>query len=559
VRILRFLMRAITASTIASGLWVAPAPASAATGACDGVVAKVSNASVIRGGPRADVLIGGPRSQRILGGAGDDRICAGGGNDVVAGGGGNDTIRGDGRGDTLLGGGGADRIFGDILDDKLIGGRGADALIGGHGVDRMFGGPGNDLLRGGVNTDCYFGQGGENTASFATATPPGPNPGTGGVRVDLDRPSRSKWCKPGSGVAAGDGNDPGNAEVLKGIQFVVGSAFADEIQGRPGEGVDAGLGDDSCAGFGEGQSAGCGGGDEKPAGAFAYVFEPVTGAPPDPGLIVRGGEKASPQTITVSGAGTGATVTAAGETLVTGPKCNGRGTCSPATGSLGYVVVYGGDGADSVTIGEGLPPDTTVDVDGGPGNDDLNGSSLGEVLLGGDFPGADALDGNGGDDALISEGGDPAAGPDVLSGGPGDDQLAADYPCAGDSLSGGLGDDVAGFAPSGVGVRARMGGLATLLNGTCAGGTAARIQPDNEVLEGSLEADHLVGSARPETIWGREGRDVVIGRGGADDLEGFAGRDFIDARDGQRDRKIDCGSGPDRARRDRIDPPAVKC
>ena len=65
--------------------------------------------------------------------------------------------------------------------------------------------------------------------------------------------------------------------------------------------------------------------------------------------------------------------------------------------------------------------------------------------------------------------------------------------------------------------------------------------------------------ARPETIWAREGNDVVIGNRGADDLEGFAGRDLIDARDGERDRKIDCGSGPDRVRLDRIDPPAVKC
>jgi Ca2+-binding RTX toxin-like protein len=226
---------------------------------------------------------------------------------------------------------------------------------------------------------------------------------------------------------------------------------------------------------------------------------------------------------------------------------------------LGYVLVYAGGGADTVSIGDGLPPDTTTDVDGGPGGDTLIGGASSDVLLGGDFPGADTISGGGGDDALISAGGAPDAGPDALSGGPGDDQLAADYPCAGDRFAGGPGNDVAGFAPSAVGIRARLGGVATLSNGTCPGGSPTTILPDSEVLEGTNRADRLIGSSGPETIWGREGNDVVIGDRGADDLEGFAGRDLIDARDGRRDRLIDCGSGPDRARVDREDPPPIKC
>ena len=444
-----------------------------------------------------------------------------------------------------------------------MGGPGADALVGGHGVDRMYGGSGNDLMRGGTNRDCYYGQGGTDTASFATATPPGPpNSGISGVRVELDHPVSAKRGCPrrGSARAEGDGDGDGAAEVLKGIQFVVGSAFADQIRGRPGASADAGLGDDSCAVFGQGQTAGCGGGDEKPAGAFASVFEPATGAPPDPGLIVRAGENVRSESIGVSSAGTGATVTTAGDPLATGARCDGQGTCVPTAGPLGYVLVYGGDNADAVTVGDGLFPDTTVDIDGGPGNDTLNGSSsLGEVLFGGDFPGGDTLNGNGGGDALVSEGGDPASGPDVLSGGPGDDQLVADYPCAGHTFSGGPGADIAGFALSAVGIRARVGGLASLINGRCPGGRPTRILLDQEVLEGTRRADRLIGSARPETIWGREGNDTLIGNGGADTLDGFAGRDLIDARDRRRDREIDCGSGRDRARRDPIDPLPIKC
>jgi Ca2+-binding RTX toxin-like protein len=229
--------------------------------------------------------------------------------------------------------------------------------------------------------------------------------------------------------------------------------------------------------------------------------------------------------------------------------------------TLGYVVAFGGEGADSISVGAGLPPSTTVDLDGGPGDDVLTGSDyIGEVLFGGDSAGADELAGNGGSDALVSEGGSPAAGPDRMLGGAGDDQLVADHPCAGHSLSGGPGNDVAGFARAGVGIKARIGGAATLLAGGCPTAARSTIAGDHEVLEGTPKADRLTGSAGAETIWGREGNDLIIGLGGADQLQGFAGRDLIDAIDGRRDRLITCGSGRDReARMDRSDPPARSC
>jgi Ca2+-binding RTX toxin-like protein len=552
------VLPAAAALVMAIGLLaISAAPSEAATGVCGGKTAKVRGGKVVRGGPRDDVLIGSGRSQTILGGGGDDRICAGGGNDIVRGGAGNDAIHGEGRGDRLFGGAGADGLYGDILDDKLFGGGGPDLLVGGHGVDRMFGGGGDDLLRGGANLDCYYGQDGANTASFATATPPGPaGSAAAGVRIDLASPVKGRCPRRGTGRADGDGD----GEPLSGIRFVVGSAFADEIRGVPGAAVDAGLGEDACSGFGVGAAAGCAGGEEKPAGTFAYVFQPVTGAPPDPGLIVSGSEGAADETVRVAGAGAGASVTTIGASLVTGTGCDAQGTCTPAPPPLGYLLVYGGDGADAIGIGDGLPPDATVDADGGPGDDALVGSdAIGEVLLGGDFPGADLLDGRGGGDALISGGG-PASGPDTLLGGYGDDQLVTDYPCAGHSFSGGAGADIAGFARSAVGIRARLGGVATLRSGSCPGGRPTAIRLDHEVLEGTIRADRLIGSARSETIWGRDGDDVVVGRGGADRLEGFSGRDLLDARDGRRDRLIDCGSGRDRgARHDPVDPRPLKC
>ena len=534
---------------------LADAPVEAATGACSNETATVRNAKVVKGGPGDDVLIGSGRDQRFLGGGGNDRVCAGGGNDVVLGQSGNDVLHGEGRGDDLRGGGGDDRLYGDILDDFLRGGTGADSLIGGHGVDKMFGGDGDDLLRGGTNRDCFYGQGGTNTASFATATPPGlPGSATDGVQVNLADPLKGACPRRGTGRADGDGA----GEVLDGVSFVVGSAFADSIQG-PGTGVDAGLGADGCTGFG--QMVGCGGAEEKPAGTFAQVFEPATGAPADPGLIVRAAPGVASHSIALAGAGTGAGVTSSGDPLVPGPRCDAAGTCIPATGTLGYVLVWGDDLSDTVTVGGGLPPDTTIDLDGGPGDDSLNGSDyIGEVLFGGDSAGADALSGGGGFDALVSEGGGPSAGPDLLSGGSEDDQLVADFPCAGHTFSGGPGNDVAGFARGDVGISARLGGTVTLASGGCRGGTPNRLRLDNEVLEGTPSADRLIGSADADVIWGREGGDVIVGRGGADDLQGFAGRDLIDARDGRRDRLIRCGAGRDRsARVDRADPQPGSC
>ena len=217
--------RLLPAAALAVSLLVAPAGAQAATGFCDGASGQVRNAKVIRGGPGDDVLIGAGRDQKVLAGAGDDRVCTGGGNDVVRGGPGDDIVHGDGRGDRLFGEAGADRLYGDILDDHLFGGSGDDALLGGHGVDKMYGGEGNDLLRGGTNRDCFYGEAGANTASFATATPPGEGGSgtTAGVVVDLAAPIKGGCPRRGTGRADGDGA----GEALSGIQFVVGSAFDD--------------------------------------------------------------------------------------------------------------------------------------------------------------------------------------------------------------------------------------------------------------------------------------------------------------------------------------------
>ena len=100
---------------------------------------------------------------------------------------------------------------------------------------------------------------------------------------------------------------------------------------------------------------------------------------------------------------------------------------------------------------------------------------------------------------------------------------------------------------------------AVLRHGRCAnplrGGAAA------DVLTGSAAGDRIRGMAGNDTLRGLAGDDCLDGGAGNDRLTGGAGHDvlkggpgndFLNAADGQRDI-VDCGSGRDRARVDRMD------
>jgi Ca2+-binding RTX toxin-like protein len=88
-------------------------------------------------------------------------------------------------------------------------------------------------------------------------------------------------------------------------------------------------------------------------------------------------------------------------------------------------------------------------------------------------------------------------------------------------------------------------------------------------LRGNKGADVLVGASASDQLRGGRGEDRLRGRAGPDRLNGDKGRDrllggpggdLLHARDGDRDRRIDCGRGADRAAIDRrLDPPPVSC
>jgi Ca2+-binding RTX toxin-like protein len=574
---------------------LAAAPEAGAKPSCQGKKAtKVggSGDDVLRGGGGTDVIVARAGNDQVFTGEGQDIVCAGEGDDLVDGGGGEDKITGSSGNDTLegsrgtdrilsgdgddvivggaggevaRGGAGNDRIYGELQDDELFGGEGDDLLVGSQGSDDLSGESGNDWLRGDTQADTYDGGEGVDWASSAAATPPeGEGTDERGVTVNL---------------AAGlmDGED--SPEEIKGIENVLGSPFEDTLIGNLpliGSRV-VGLANraDSCQSF---QAIECG--TDPRAGSEPIVF--VEPSVQDPGLILLGGAGADGWTVTLAGAK--ATIAAA-TPLAAGPGCT---AAVPTTiectlpRPLGYLMGYGDGGDDTISVPSAPPLGATIALDGGRGNDQLQGSPVGDVLIAGG-PGSevrpfqterDVLLGGEGDDALFSR-----PGGDVLDAGPGSDQLAVDSPC-GHVLDGGPGpSDIAGFEPAdpwnlernhAPGLILTIGGSADYKEKTC--DEKGRILRSNEILEGSQMHDILKGSNGSDgLIIGSTGNDVINGRGGADGIRGEDGRDVllggggrdrIDAADttaATKDRRIDCGPGGGRVRVDRKDPKPVNC
>lgn len=203
------------------------------------------------GGSGADTIYGNAVDNRITGGAGNDRIDGGLGSDTVlysgnraaytitwngqtatvSGPDGTDTISnveflrfadqtvaaaftgglnvgGDITANVMTGTASADVLSGMGGNDTLTGLGGADILNGGTGNDNINGGDGDDFLIGGLGDDVLAGGGGIDTADYSGAS--------GGVVVNL---------------ATGTASGAAGSDSLSGIEFLLGSAFADALTG----------------------------------------------------------------------------------------------------------------------------------------------------------------------------------------------------------------------------------------------------------------------------------------------------------------------------------------
>jgi Ca2+-binding RTX toxin-like protein len=543
------------------------------TGGRDVIVAKGGNDQIFSGenqdlvcaGDGDDFVDSGGGTDKVQGGSGNDTIDGARGKDILLAGEGDDIILGGGGGELAKGGAGNDHLYGEQQDDDLLGGDGDDTLIGSQGSDDLAGDAGNDWLRGDTQSDSYNGGDGLDWISNATATPPeGEGIDERGVTVKLAE----------NFVDGEDAN-----EKIEAVENVLGSPFQDTLYGNfplIGSRV-VGLANrlDDCQGF---QTIECGTDPRAGTEAIAFVEPSIQ----DPGLILLGSTGPDQWTVTIAGAD----VTITSPTpLAAGPGCTAPVSttirCS-LPGPLDYLTAYGDSGDDVISVPSAPPLGATIMIDGGRGNDRLEGSPSDDILTAGG-PGAeirplatdhDVLIGGEGDDALFSR-----PGGDILDAGPGSDQLALDDPC-GHLIDGGPGrSDIAGFEPGepwnqkqshAPGFILKIGGSTDYRERTCE--EKGKITLANEILEGSQMHDILIGSNRSDgLIIGSTGNDIIKGRGGNDGIReedgrgiilGGGGFDRIDARDTTRatkDRRIDCGPGGGRAQVDRIDPKPVRC
>jgi len=480
---------------------------------------------VIHGTPGRDVIWGGKGDDTIYGGLGNDLICAGPGADLIHGGRGNDTVDG--------GAGAGDRAIGDLGDDHVLGGAGSgDEVAGDLGIDIVNGGPGNeDLVHGDYGYDRMSGGAGKgDIASFATARAGGRGDG---VWVSLQRHK-----------AFGDGHDR-----LFGFESIEGSAFRDTligsrqgntIDGGPGDdhliggggpdSLDGGQGSDSCKGA-KGRTTSCG--RERAPQASAYVqLDPIAGG--GAGLQIVGGGGRD-QIVVAFDEATETFGVSAKKGLAISAGCShapgdqNSVTC-PAQGPGLWLMADLGPGNDSLRVEGSLLAVGSVRLAGGLGNDEIRAGPEDDLIESG--PGADKLYGGAGADGLV--GGLP--GPTYLYGGPNGDLLAAGGGCAGGALVGGPGRDDASFAET----QAHPGLLyvsfiahAAWID-TIKGCDRVRLSTTDEDMEGSFDNDVLIGDAGANSMLGQPGEDEFFGNGG---------EDVVDARDGVRDRSIQCGRG----------------
>jgi Ca2+-binding RTX toxin-like protein len=496
----------------------------------------------IEGGGGNDTILGGKGPDKLSGGPGDDYINGQQGSDEIEGGPGDDTLLGDKGNDRINGGEGNDKIEGGPGDDpELEGGPGTDVIFGGAGTDNANGGEGDgDIVSGDAGTDTLSGgPGSQDIVSYASAT-------RGGIQVNL-----------AAGTAKGDGHD-----TLSEFEDVVGSPQGDTIVGDGEDNrLDGGVGDDtltgggghdeafggpgtdSCNGFAVEDS--CGPEVNPPANAaFVALNRGLAGD----SLVVQGSQGAD--NLKIGRSGESWTVTDNGPIFAAEGCVNGAGSSSascadPTTGAL--IVVTGEDGNDQIEIEPNVPASAKVRINGGAGSDTLIGGAGDDVLEAGENyndpdDGNDTLIGNGGSDVLYA---DPGA--DDLQGGPGDDLLVSSVAtCQGHTFDGGPGVDTVSYARSNAQITMELGGKGT----TPGCSTPDHILADNESLEGSEGPDVLIGDNGPNSLLGHNGADVFIGKGG---------NDFIDAVDGHRDKKIDCGPGKDEVVKDPSDPAPISC
>jgi Ca2+-binding RTX toxin-like protein len=436
-----------------------------------------------------DTLIGDAANNILIGRAGNDTLEGGDGADVLQGDSGSDTASyrgstnavnvnldagtangGDATGDTL------------VSIENLTGSRYADTLVGDAGDNRLDGGAGDDVLTGGIGADELIGGTGVDTASYAAS----------GAAVQVNLAANA-----GNGSAVGG---DANGDTLRGIESLIGTAFADVLSG------------DGFANRLEG-----GGGNDLLEGSSG-ADQLIGGSGTDTASYVGSLDGVNVNLLT--GAGTGGD--ADGDTLSQIENLLGSAVDDVLTGDANANRIDGGAGDDVLEGGAGA--DQLI---GGAGNDAVSYSGSFDAVQidlaagtanGGDAAGdmlssIESATGSAYNDTLLGTSGinklDGGAGSDLLDGGAG-----------ADTLIGGSGVDTATYGAS-----------ANAVNVNLAAGSGSGGDADGdrlftiENLIGSALADNLVGDANANRLDAGSGNDTLEGGAGADTLIGGPGTD----------------------------------
>ncbi|WP_272874785.1 DUF4214 domain-containing protein [Roseomonas marmotae] len=411
------------------------------------------------------------------------------GNDVLVGTAEADEIRGLGGNDRLEGGEGNDQLFGGAGNDELLGGAGDDWLDGEDGTDILDGGSGNDtLVLRAINGSSFQGGDGWDVLRLGAGI------GTLYATIDLSTGFITSGA-PGSVTST-----VGGIEEVHGFRTVIGSDADERLVG--GQVMQGG-----------------GGNDVLETTADSYIG---LEAPPAPVTVLEGGS---------------------GDDTIIFSKRQLYGRFVYDVGAR----LDGGEGQDTLvfknftsqidevshgrTIYYGIIADLTAGtaqinrnyhfgIDSISGFENLTGTDQNDILLG------DAADNilrsGAGDDSLRG-----GAGNDLLDGGVGFDWLLLEGATAPTLV-----DLALGTAQDG------QGGTDTLIS--------------IEAVQGSAQADTLLGTEAADMFFGGGGDDHLVGRGGNDDLRGDDGNDWLEGgegndtlRGGAGDDRIDGGAGFD--------------
>jgi len=552
------------------------------------------------GSEGGDSLFGGTGNDSITANDGDDWVQGYLGNDTVYGGQGLDTIDGGDGDDQVFGGLGNDFLLGGNDQDTLEGGDGDDILWSGEGTDRLIGGAGNDAMSGEGGDDVFvltddFGldtvSGGEtDEVSGDTLDATGMTAGavldlTAGDPGNPEQGTLTQVVTPGhvtsfeeiENFLLGGGGDSVIGSTGNDVVFT--GAGADTVDGGAGnDSFDLGAGDAAvdlvrfADGDGDDTLQGFEGPIDNGDGTFTgrdlldvSGLTDADGNPVNTGDVTVSADGSGNavltfpnlETLTLIGIPAASLVSPAALAAIGIPLSTANGVVDGTSGNdtmgIGFAdlqgdqidgsdgladTIYGYDGADSITAGDGSDlvygGDGNDTIDGGAGNDHIytdqgdntayggDGNDHIDDVLGASYTGSNEIYGGSGQDTIFS--GDGA---DSVYGGNDADTITAE---AGNDLV--HGDAGADLIDAGDGTDTVYGGLdGDTINGM-AGTDLLYGDEGADSLFGWGENDTLYGGADNDMVDGDEGDDLLFGGTGDDTLVGDAGADVLDGGDG---------------------------